>query len=338
MKHRPLPRRHYIIWAEAGNVVGLGHLSRARALTLALLRTGASVHLLVEDPDDLALQMNLGVPKLTVTLLRGESMSEIHRMTRMASHTYVLISDCLGLTEMESSQFRYWGIAALVHMTDAGADRYEADLFVNGDMRPPEGRIASRSFVAGPAFHIVRPEMHRLASAEIQPRCLAHPPQILVSCGGTDPGSVSPMVVGRIVRHLPEASVSVVAGPGMGSETKSRLIALNVTVWSAPLASDLMALLDTSDVLISFPGLIAYEAMHRGCPVIALQWKHLTTYANGLERAGVALACSLGSEPDLVMRMLTEPEETMQRVRRGWHLIDGAGAERVQTLIASLPT
>lgn len=333
---------HLLLRADAGPRLGTGHVMRSLALAQAwrkrfgkatllgrcesevMLRWVAaagvdfrSLELVHPDPADLATTLiameELGAEWL---ILDGYHFDPgYQRAIRAAGHRFLMIDDM------------------------AQHDRYYADVILNQNIYAgelPYRREPDSIYLAGTSYALLRPEF--LQWRRWRRRIHRTARQILVTLGGGDTGDVLAKVI-EALESIEPASLEacVISGPAGAPagavpgyrETSSRIRILNAT-------EDMPGLMARADLAVSAGGSTCWELAYMGLPnVILVLSSNQIGIADGLARAGVAVNLGwqdrIGPEEirNCLVALARNPERRAQMSRRGRHLVDGRGAERV---------
>ena len=332
-----------VLHCAAGPVTGLGHLARSASVAAALSNHGAPVQLLVEAleayPD---LEAEAGSTPITRVSDRAGALAAYQQLSRGGPGTPVLVTDLLDLEPSDAGLARRMGFERLVHLTDSGADRYPADLFIDTDAIPQVHRTAASAALAGAKFHAVRPTVAAARPGEpLRPDGDSAGRRALIALGGADPGRCTEELVRALVAALSPASgftpgFTLVAGPAFGA---GRRIALaDATPDGFILAdpgTDMARLTLSHDLVVTLGGETTYEAMCLGRPVACVSWAHMRPYVSALARSG--LVADLGAEPAGTLLALIRDEAALERLAMaGYEAIDGCGADRCASAILEL--
>ncbi len=315
------------LWTAGGPGIGIGHLSRCRSLAFALRDAGARVGIVADAPAS-ALALFEWDGLLVQRATEVDAARPEHWWPFAGDGgARVIVSDRPNVRPAHVAAWRAHGVQTIAHLCDDGADQLPVDLFINGDAAPPTLEVLAPVVRVGPAWHIVRPEVvqHRGAPS-------SHAPvgRVLVSLGAADPGGCSGIFAAALAQGgpLPFDVTLVVRDDVVG--TVPALPRLRIT----PPTPDLPGLLFAHDLVVTFPGLTAYEAACIGRPVALIEWSYLAPYAAAMAAAGMAV--TLGGAPEAATRLRTvvrDVDHLHALAVRAHAAIDGRGAERVAALI-----
>lgn len=299
--------------ADAGEGVGLGHLSRSSAVVAALEARAIQCHCLaygVSEP--------LRRDGLTWTPLR-----DTEALPGMHSPVLVLDSyriDAHALTRLASGR-------ELVLMHDQGEPPSSTALIVSASRTPARPEPPNR--LNGLAFVCLRP-MFWGAPARHDRGRVQH---ILVSTGAGDPGGLSVGLAEAVASAMPEARVRLVQGPYAPSFDPD-----GVEVVRAPdaLLDELLA----ADLVVSAAGQTMLEAAALGTPCVAV------VLADNQRRQAQLLsdvgAVELFDRPDpasvaeAAAAIGDDADRRVALIRASQQAVDGFGALRVGFRVAQL--
>lgn len=332
-----------VLHCAAGPAIGLGHLARSASVTAALSRLGALAHLLVEAPGAYPdLEAEAGGAPITRASDRAGARSAYRRLSCGGPGRPVLVTDLLDLTPADADTARGMGFARIVHLTDSGADRYPADLFIDTDAVPRMHRPAASTILAGATFHAVRPTIVAARPAEPwRPDRARALRRVLITLGGADPGHCTEALVEGLTRAFPQAPkptprFTLVAGPAFGEARRAALADTSSPEFAlAAVDADMARLTASHDLIVTLGGETSYEAMCLGRPVACVRWAHMGPYVDAMARSG--LVADLGGEPaGALLALVHDPAALASLARAGYESVDGGGADRCAAAIHAL--
>jgi spore coat polysaccharide biosynthesis predicted glycosyltransferase SpsG len=306
-----------VLWADAGQAVGFGHLARTLALADALQAAGATCRFVV--PPDATAHAWLRAAGHDDPMMLVDPDRPWPEVLVGAEAADVVIVDVR--RPLTAAEVRALGASAhVVLVDDDGPGAALADLVV-----APCGPTGEPRWLVGPAYVPLR------APALRPPRAASATPVVLVSMGGSDPGGLTaPVVEVRIVAN-PASRVWLQLGP---------LCARHGV--AAPWAVEPGGLgrhLAVADLAVLAFGVTVYEALASGVPAIALcrtpgDEAHVARLGEGVRSLGMAWT------PDdvtaAVSALAADPARRAAMSRAGRAMVDGRGAERVAAEILAL--
>jgi spore coat polysaccharide biosynthesis predicted glycosyltransferase SpsG len=244
---------HFCI--EASFERGMGHLYRALRLSRALqtarkdVQVSFSVNL---EPSALRLLKESGYDAHPISF-SDEGWEDILLRT---ARWNVWINDRLDTSLEHSRKIKNHG-AKLVTFDDRGAGAALADLHVAPLIfhEPLQGK----KVISGPTALLVEPNFRNFV------RRRTSLDRVLVAMGGSDNHGLTSLVLQRLT-DLP-LSIDVLLGPLNRQEAEVRRIAPRSTVHRA--VPDIGALFEKADLMISAGGMMPFEALATGLPVLA---------------------------------------------------------------------
>lgn len=205
--------------------------------------------------------------------------------------------------------------------------------------------LAERVLI-GPNFTIVAEEMRlclegRTRKPEDAPR------HLLVTAGGADPRGITELVLNSIIDTplMRQLETTVVVGPLFGGTRTRDLRRLctgraGLTMLEAP--SNLCEALSWADLAVSATGLTKYELALFGIPAVFISGDaehHQVHQPFSQLGTGIDLGVMGPSTGEELLasleRLVRQPELRMRLAVRGRKLVDGAGADRVVSVILS---
>ncbi|TRO93671.1 hypothetical protein FKB34_12125 [Glycocaulis profundi] len=317
-----------VLWTAGGARIGIGHLTRCRALAGALAQAGADPLIVME-----------GDPKLA-GYAAGEGFAVEIAESREALWAAlagrltgggVAVLDRPGLEAADIERLRALGAESIVLLAGEGLGRVPADLAVMDDPEPCGPPAAARRVETGLQFHMVRPDV--LAARPAAPWAAGEVRRVLVALGGADPGGLTEPFCAALAAAAPELRIAAVAGPAWDADRREAFRAAGeAEMIDAP--PDMIAPILQSDAVITLGGRSTYEAFALGRPALCLRWEEMAGYCDMMERAG--LAAAIGPDPAAAARQALaafhDPEALAARAARAFTALDGKAADRVAAL------
>lgn len=339
--------RTLLIRADAGGLLGTGHIMRMIALAQAWQDSGGDVHLAAcQCPDALVeriKQENIAVHCWNDTQMGGAEDAErtMHLLNRTQSKWLVLD----GYHFTESYHQAIGSICAKVLAVDdwGHCDRWDVDLLLNQNfhaedqyLKKPHG-LHTSSLMAGPKFALLRREFRHLPARFVSDMAK---PRLLVTFGGVDPDDATGTVLSCLERAGLNWNVTALIGTGNPNRTKIEDMCAqlpNTSVLHAVI--DMPSLYASHDGVISAAGSSCYEWLRFGLPAlvyaIADNQVPLLPYLNEID--GVEAPGWLSEASAIhIQQALERLHGRIGSHRRQTSIIDGLGAQRVvKTLLAS---
>lgn len=331
--------------AIAGPAIGYGHLSRCLALADCARRQGIAPAFLVFG-DDAALRRveRAGYRGRAEPLsalasgLGGCKIADCDAVVVDFSHPVVFdpIDGVLQLLQTLRAHARVMmvidalGEQALAwRMPDMPADVLALP-YVGA---APESGRPWRT-LAGPEYAVLAP-----AYADLPPRAMReHADRVLVSCGGSDPKGLTPIVLDGIERISGRLFVRVVVGPLFSA---GQIDALTVHAKRSRHAIELLHSPDGlaqhmiwSDLTVAASGLIKYELAATSTPAVLISMdanhdivNRPFACAGSVRDLGVEFDAQLLAKT--VSDLLQDAAARLAMAEAGRHLVDGNGANRL---------
>lgn len=331
-----------VLRAACDHPIGTGHLRRCLTLARELISRGTSA-LVVSDDNPTTRSVLDAVSDVPHRLVTSGSP-----LAAFSDDAGVLVVDVPAgphdenlnrQLEREIAELDRAGMAvvSLGHsIVDSGHLRAVIDLY-------PAQQLAAANYVEGPDYLILRPEFHGAASQHVQQE-----DAIFVAMGGTDPLDLTRTALRALGQAGLGLTVHAVVGTGYKASSESLEAAaersgLKVHVHRELDASSLATLMLRCRAAVVAFGTMAYELMALGVPVLALthyRWQQPSAAffeeLGALEEVGCAES---GVDIDALAGRLRAALGDTARLeflsRRGPQVVDGAGAERVATLLES---
>jgi len=330
--------RPVVVLQAAGNRhIGVGHLSRTAALARALLKTGYWHRVLViwEAPPELV--EHFAPEGCEVLGVEDRETALEWRSLLAPPGTYaVLVTDLLNLDSADFQTARNEGYRLLVHINDSGSGRFTVDLLVDEDsfksvQDMPAG--FSGTALVGSPYRIILESIQELRPQN--PWQGDRLQRILLTLGGADPGNLTLNLLQQLRPWLAETGVEVtaIAGPAFHPNHRYHLQKLAQEyayihlIESPPSLAELIL---AHDLTITLGGITSYEVMCLGRACGAIAWNQMEAYVYAL--ADLGLLENLGTveqAPEVLKRLLMEPERLQALAAKGWRTVDGKGGERI---------
>ncbi|AZH26319.1 PseG/SpsG family protein [Haloplanus aerogenes] len=333
---------HVALRADGGSDIGMGHLVRVATLATAMTDRGHDAMLLTETPEAAAavspasLPIDTDIDAALKTTAFDALIVDLPAESR--SPTVELAS--LDLYERLAAR-----VPALVVIEDYVDRTVHADLLINGHIYAHRAGYrwtgTEPKWLLGGNYVILDEEIRTLAART--PPWRDPPERCLVSMGGSDVASVTPTAMrafgGRSV------SVDVIVGPGFDEATRetieeaAKAVDCQFTLHEDP--EDLATLMFDADIAVSALGLMTYEFLALGTPIVgAVTAPDQRPKARALrdDDAGVVVDdLEASSFRDALDSLLLDADRRRTVRDRGRELVDPDGVKRIVDTIADLP-
>ncbi|MFD3259381.1 hypothetical protein ACE3MQ_12290 [Paenibacillus lentus] len=325
-----------IVLHAAGNEkIGIGHLKRCHTLAKWLKKfCSEEVCLLLECEKSLADFFS----SEDITIITAKNRNEAIKYRReLFSNGGVLITDLLGLDELDKVEAQNEGVRWVVHLNDNGIESYKPDLIVDGDFDAAKKYSGKKlDVLAGPAYFIINDNITQLRPKVVEGNGIR---KVLVTFGGADPGNYTEFFADKLV-GVTTKEFTFIMGPAFSTKRKEYLKSFmhNKHYIFIDSPSDMGRLLLEHDLIVSLGGITSYEAMCLGKLVATVEWQTMKKYVKILQEAEVVF--NLGDKCESISRLIkvmNTPLEELRRIsRNGWLSVDGAGAQRVAEYLVKL--
>ncbi len=348
--------------ADAGPVVGSGHVMRGLTLAAALRQRGAEVCFVCADgPGHLGERIRnagFGLQWVPAGLAEADdavaTLAVLHRAFGQTGEPAcdLLLVDHYGLGIAWESMLRPAGrhLAAIDDLADRAHD---VDLLLDQNLGrqardyarllPPHTRR-----LIGPGHALLRPEFAAARPASLARRAsVPHWRHLLISLGGADPQQATVQVLRALAGAALPADARVTVVLGALAATREAVAALLPTLPCRTQllvdVADMASLLANADLAIGAAGGSAWERCCLGLPsALLVLADNQRPGTQALVAAGAALA--LGEVSDLpitlpqALRQLAEPGRLPALSRAASAITDGQGAARVADALRALIT
>jgi UDP-2,4-diacetamido-2,4,6-trideoxy-beta-L-altropyranose hydrolase len=343
------------IRADAGPLIGVGHVMRCLTLANALASDGAEVTFVAAVmPEPLAnriVEAGHKLERIPVSPelerrgadwhdppLSNEAQLQDARATRITTgSTDWMIVDHYLLDAGWHSHAR--GFAAKLLVIDDLANRpCDCDLLVDQTLgRSPSDYSAlvpvGSRILAGARFALLRPDFAQERRAALVRRNEAQPVRrILISMGATDPNGIAATVLDITLGAAPDCRVDIVVdaeAPGLGRIEATADRRPNVAVHVD--CHDMARLMSEADLAIGAAGTTSWERCCLGLPSIALILaENQRAGAEALDAAGALVtvdsAYAIGAALE---KLIDDPDQRSRMSAAAFAIVDGRGTDRV---------
>ena len=226
------------------------------------------------------------------------------------------------------------GKKTVVSFEDCGEGRNHVDLLIDCNLEEKNSVDMSAQTLFGPDYSVLAPEFEALHAKKRQ---FNRPiDSVLITFGGTDPHSLTPLLADKLLQIQPNLSMTLLAGPGCKNipALKDRQ---SETVKLLESTSEMaQTLLDHSAVFCA-GGVTLHEAMAVGTPAFVInQVAHQSEKADRAEKQGAAMNLGMAeswNENRLPEILQSSPDILGKMSQAGKSLIDGKGLHRVADAI-----
>jgi len=341
---------------DAGQQTGMGHLARCLVLAERARASGFSARFLIygsSNACELVKGRGFDCAELSVKSL-GEQAASLS--DEVEKDEIVILDFIHSNTLKESDQIpellRQWKQAtkAVVLIDGAGKQSahyhcnfLEADILISPYVDEISCLSKCRNVLSG-AFYTILPEGYQnFLSRNIKIK----PEKILITCGGSDPESITARIL-KIFEEIDDSyELRVVIGPMFSRELKESLRSLaqrshnDIEFVDSPrgLADHMLR----SDLAISTTGLTKYELAATGTPAVLVSIDAAHDEANlSFSRAGTAKYLGVIHNiqdsylKDSIVEILGSYPGRRSMSEKGKSLIDGLGAARIIDAIGKL--
>jgi spore coat polysaccharide biosynthesis predicted glycosyltransferase SpsG len=331
------------IRANGGANIGFGHINRCLALASALVAQGADA-VLVVNPESRPDQWRpaAGVSVATVPVAETTDLHETSGLiARLGIHALVVDSYDVGPLAFSRIQIP---VAAVVDAPPLSP--VSVALLVNGSANAAEHdhKISGRGkLLLGPAFVMLAPPFST-PTQRAQPKPVT---RVLVTIGGSDDNGFSTSLLRSALSGVPEATVTVVAGPYFPAAVVDELTRLSTEQPRIDLVrspATLKPLMDAADMAVTSGGQTTYELAATGTPACAVRLAaNQTGNLEGLSARNALLWVGDADERDIEQKMTEavsalaqDQNRRLAMSRAGQAIVDGQGAHRVASAILGL--
>ena len=333
-----------LVRCDGGAALGMGHVSRGLALADELRDVhGSSVTFAMRDSGSAGVTAVRSSGYTVVPIADRDDADYGPSLLALTASiaTRVLIVDLRdALSRASLDRVRASGVR-VVAIDDGSERRLAADLA----FYPPVPQVEELDWAgftggryAGWEWVVLKREFAADGTRGSRASGAAHPIDILVTMGGSDPAGMTEFVLDAL-NLLPEAmSVQVVVGPAFTrAPTLAAIVARSKHAVRVTQGPDAMApLMRESLIAIASFGISAYELAACGVPAVhlCLTADHARS-ASTFDREGMAQSLGVFTtvQPaqlaDAVAGLLRDPRRRDEMAARARALVDGRGAKRV---------
>jgi UDP-2,4-diacetamido-2,4,6-trideoxy-beta-L-altropyranose hydrolase len=332
---------------DADSEMGTGHLMRCLALAQAWKDNGGSVVFITGCQNEKLLKRldNEGflVHKLGKQYPDGGDWTSTREFLARYSGAWVVL-DGYHFDENYQKQIKETGHSLLVIDDTAHLKHYYADIILNQNINSEKFLYSCEPYtrlLTGTKYVLLRREFAKLKNHKHKISKLAR--RVLVTIGGGDPDNNTLKVVQAFQDiSLPGLEVKIVIGASnlhakaLEAAITSKNLAANL-IYDAKNMPELMA---WADVAISAGGTTSWELAFMGLPdIVGVTAENQRLIAQNLELSGLAVNLGWYSEIDsgtivkTLLSLLQNEKVRMGMSRKGRHMVDGKGGQRVISII-----
>lgn len=316
----------WLIRAASAPRWGGGHVTRCRALALALRAHGPVAFLL--DADDGGWRARL----------EAEGFVVAREAPRARLSGCVLDHYDLPAAERAALRARADALAALYD--GGGAPPDGADLLIASGLEPGRTSVAGVPALCGPAYALLDPRFRRAptrAAGETVAR-------VVLAFGLRDSGNATSVAIEAARRAGLDAELVATLGAGAPhrAEAERRLAAFGRGRLAVD-EPDMPGLLASADLVLGAGGVGLFERMALGVPSITLICAdNQRAGAEAAAQAGATLLLGRADEVDAgafaeaLRALAADPAARARQSAQGRALVDGRGAERAAQALAAL--
>jgi UDP-2,4-diacetamido-2,4,6-trideoxy-beta-L-altropyranose hydrolase len=334
---------HILFLADAGPVVGGGHVMRCLTLAGALSDLGAECRFMAPPPVAQILQAfgrdtigQIGCAPDALVLWACSQPSDI------------IVVDHYGLGATEEAKLGQG--RRLVVLEDMPGRRHACDLLLDAglgrNVQDYSGLVPEAAVVlTGPQYALVRPEFARLRRETLERRRLGdvHGP-ILVALGLSDLFGLTAKVVEALLDlSLPNPIWAVVGAAAASLPRLKALASQHAQISIAVETRDMAALISQADLAIGAGGSSTWERACLGLPSLTLILAdNQADLARGLEREGASLTLDARSPgfgsalAEAVLGLVGHDQALQALSLKARALCDGRGSGRVAAAVLDL--
>jgi len=339
-----------VLRCDANVAIGTGHVMRCIALAQAWQDAGGNA-LFVMAAATPSIEARLRVEGAKVIRLEsapGTPADSIatRELAKQEGAAWVVV-DGYQFDANYQSALRSAGLKVLFVDDNGESSPYSADLVLNQNLHASEDmyrrRDAHTRLLLGPRYILLRREFRfwRKRKVEVPERAR----RILVTMGGSDPENVTEQILQVLLAESGLELTVVVGGSNPHVETIESLITgTNRSVRLLKDVANMPPLMVWADLAVAGAGTTSWEMCMMGLPAA------LCTVAANQEKIASELA-RLGAAVDLgypckaprrkteaaLRQLVSSAERRSKMSARGREIVDGHGAERVQTFLWGEP-
>lgn len=336
-----------LVRCDASPEIGLGHLTRCRALAKALERHGIEVGFAVrqQPPSVPELLAHSGFDAITVPVESPLGPADLAATLAAARRRK---ADCVLVDHYEAGsryfdEIRAAGLVVAVVDDRADRDLTAADWLLNQNLAAPDlvyRTVPGCELLLGVSYALLRPEF-TAAHWELDRAFSPEDRRVLVTLGGGDTVEPAVAVVRALDRVDRPLEVRVVVGASVSAEPV-RAVAAASRQQVAVLQSveDMAEQMVWADLSVNAGGSTCWELACLGVPMVVTGLSDdQRLNPEPLAQAGVAVAIDrteLAGVGRIIAGLLDDPARRKRMSERATTLVDGEGAARAAVSLAAL--
>jgi UDP-2,4-diacetamido-2,4,6-trideoxy-beta-L-altropyranose hydrolase len=318
--------------------IGAGHVTRCRALAIALRARGADVCFVARAGTKVDGFPIIAAPPGPDGELSDADLERTTGIALSGGHASVVV-DHYGARASYFEGLKAAGLTLAVVDDVADRDLNAADWIVNQNLAAPRLVYKARegaTLLLGPRYALLRPEFGE-ARASLERRFSPDDRRVLVTFGGGRTAELCASLLDALEKLERPLEVRCIATDASSAlEDVARSSPHHVEVFQG--AADMTAQMAWCDLSVNAGGSTCWELCCLGVPmiVVALDGDQRQN-PPALEEAGVAVAVdSFEAAAGFVRTLLDEPARRAAMSQVGMALVDGEGAARVADLLGQV--
>ena len=330
--------------ADAGALVGGGHVMRCLTLAAALERAGGQCAF-AATPEAAAVLDGFAGPDIVRFPAPGGDPAALCEAAADAARSWgarFAVLDHYGAGPAQDAVLRA-AAGRLLAIEDLRRRR-DCDLLLDPSLGRLESDYPGVQALVGPDFALVRLEFAARRKSAIVRRMKAAPARkVLVSLGLTDVGAISGRVVNALLPALGQQQIEVVLGAGAPSLAAIKALAKKDARIGLHVGSrDMAHLVAAADIAIGAGGSSAWERCVLGLPTVALILAdNQRENTAALASAGASLLVEVNGHlparlKEAFVALASAPAVRARMSQAAADLCDGLGAERVAARMLAL--
>lgn len=333
------------IRVDADREKGLGHLTRCFALAHELAQQNHSPVFITRDKAFVrARAAEHGFPDVDTFSEEGSEAEAI-----LARGPGLVIFDIGSTAHDQIAPIKEVG-CFVVTFEDLGDGRYLSDIVVDAnltDKTNPQKIETSTRYLLGADYAIISKECQAAKKRRLgfaQRFRKGNLRQIIVSCGGSDPGGLTPRIASALSRFDTEIDIELILGPAfVPVDELNKAILSSTRVFSiSESPSDLPMRMRRADLGIICGGVTLFEAAYLGLPAIVIaqnpiQLRNLPPFeaSGGIVSLGLAAHDPFANIPSTI-KTLCDKGRLAAMSAAQQSQVDGRGLDRVMAAIREL--
>jgi spore coat polysaccharide biosynthesis predicted glycosyltransferase SpsG len=314
------------IFCTASFSHGMGHLVRQSHIAKILRNRGNEITIFIPDYPPAQIWLDqCGFPHQT--------SSDLDKVCGD-----LIILDVQDTTAAFIKKLRQENVS-VVSFEDLGDGRNHVDLLVDCNLGEEKSTELPVQTLFGNNYAVLAEEFEAYHS---KPHVFKNTIEsVLVTFGGTDPHSLTPMLAEKLLHIQPSLSITLLTGPGNENILALKALAnKHEKVKLMESTSEMAQTLFTHDIVFCAGGVTLHEAMAVGTPAFVInQVQHQADKANRAEKQGAAINLGMAdswAENRLPKILQSNPKSLEKMSQAGKSMIDGKGLKRIVDAIEKL--